>query len=78
MESTRVESAGEVAFGKVEEQREACRGGGNEEGGEGGGGVVVCFEGGSGGANSSESEGNQESANSGRCDAFYPVEMGRM
>lgn len=45
MERARVEDAGEVAFGEVEDGHEECGCGGDEEGGEGGGGVVVCCKG---------------------------------
>lgn len=58
MEGTRVESAGEVAFGKVEKTGESYGDGGNEESRESGGGAVMCLEGRSRGANSSKSEGD--------------------
>lgn len=73
VEGARVEGAGEVAFGEVESEHEECGGGGDEQGGEGGGGAVVCCEGGGRGGDRGEGEGNEESANGGRCDAFKTV-----
>lgn len=76
MERTRVKSAGKVAFGEVEKQRDACRSGSDEEGREGGRRVIVYFKGRSGSANGSKSERDQENADSDRYDAFDSTEMG--
>lgn len=73
VEGARVECAGEVAFGEIEDDHDACGGGSDEEGREGGGWVVVRCEGGGGGGDCSEGEGDEKSADGGRCDAFDPV-----
>ena len=78
VECTRVEGAGEVAFGEVEEERETCGGGGDEDGGESSGGMVVCCEGSGRSGYSSNGENDEEAADGVRCNAFDSVEMGRV